>query len=56
MMKVAFGMCLGIGVCAIWLHVRFLPQQGNIERQAIAAKMNCDARLDAIVKEIVGVM
>lgn len=52
-MKVIFfalGIVVGVAICALWLHVRYLPQQGELERQAITAKHRCDVRLGALIQ------
>jgi hypothetical protein len=54
--KVALGMLLGIATCAAWLHLRFLPEQGELERQAMLSKRACDVQMAALLTGIRGAM
>ncbi len=49
MLRVCLGMLLGIAVCAIWLHCRYLPQQGEFERQLVYRSHECQTRLGALI-------
>jgi hypothetical protein len=56
MLRVMIGMLLGIALCAAWLHLRFFPEHGEIERQAMIAKRACDVQMVALLTGIKGVI